>query len=92
VVNERRGRVREADTALFLGSIARLPISLDRNPDETTVLMLARRHRLTVYDASYLELAPRLDLPLASLDRGLRQAANACGVALFGEGDSSSPA
>lgn len=83
IMNERRGRLSEADTALFLNSVARFPVSLDRDPDETTVLMLARRHRLTVYDASYLELALRLGLPLASLDGDLRQAATACGVALL---------
>ena len=84
VVNERRGRLSEADTTLFLNSVARLPVALDRDPDGATVLMLARRHRLTVYDASYLELALRLGLPLASLDSELRQAATACGVALLG--------
>ena len=85
VINERRGRLSEADTTLFLNSVARLPVRLDRDPDGTTVLMLARRHRLTVYDASYLELALRRGLPLASLDGELRQAATACGVALLGE-------
>jgi predicted nucleic acid-binding protein len=85
VVNERRGRLSEADTALFLNSVARLPVNLDREPDGTTVLMLARRHRLTVYDSSYLELALRLGVPLASLDGELRQAATACGVALLDE-------
>lgn len=84
VANERRGRLSEADTALFLNSVAHLPVKLDRDPDGTTVLMLARCHRLTVYDASYLELALRLGLPLASLDGELRQAARACGVPLFG--------
>lgn len=49
--------------------------------------MLARRHKLTVYDASYLELAMRLGVPLASLDRELCAAAAACGVPLFGEAE-----
>jgi predicted nucleic acid-binding protein len=85
IVNERRGRLSEADTALFLNSVARLSVTLDRDPDEATILMLARRHRLTFYDASYLELALRLGVPLASLDGELCQAATACGVALLGE-------
>jgi predicted nucleic acid-binding protein len=83
VMNERRGRLDEGDTALFLSSVARFPVSLDRDPDEASLLMLARRHRLTVYDASYLELAQRLGLPLATLDRELRSAAGACGVPLL---------
>lgn len=44
----------------------------------------ADRHRPTLCDASYLELAQRLDLPLATLDQELRWAADAIGVPLFG--------
>ena len=47
-------------------------------------MTLARRHKLAVYDAAYLELAKRGGLPLATLDRGLEKAAIAEGVALFG--------
>ena len=84
LVNERRGRLTEAGTAVFLRDLGRLAISIDRSPDGTAVLTLARRHRLTVYDAAYLELAQREGLPLASLDGALRGAAAACGVALIG--------
>jgi predicted nucleic acid-binding protein len=52
IVNERRGRLGETDTALFLRPLARLPIVVDGTPEETAVLTLARRHGLTVYDAS----------------------------------------
>jgi predicted nucleic acid-binding protein len=48
------------------------------------LMALARKHRLTVYDAAYLELAKREALPLATLDRALERAAAAEGVALFG--------
>ena len=51
LIDERRGRLRETDTALFLRSLARLPIVVDRAPEEAAVLTLARRHGLTVYDA-----------------------------------------
>jgi predicted nucleic acid-binding protein len=44
---------------------------------------MARRHRITVYDAAYLELAARLMLPLATLDRELQRAAAAEGIPLF---------
>ena len=47
-------------------------------------MALARRRKLTVYDAAYLELAKREALPLATLDRDLQKAAIAEGVALFG--------
>ena len=75
VVNERRRRIAESDTARFLLNLSRLRIRLDRVPDEGAVLRLARTHRLSVYDAAYLELAQREGLPLATLDEDLRKAA-----------------
>jgi predicted nucleic acid-binding protein len=48
-------------------------------------LRLAERHKLTVYDAAYLELAQRRGLPLATLDSELRDAANTEGVILLGK-------
>ncbi len=50
----------------------------------TVVLQLADRFQLTLYDAAYLELAARRRLPLATLDRDLREAAAALGIALLG--------
>lgn len=71
VTSERRGRLTTAETATLLAMLERLPIRSDREPDSDAVLDLARRHRLTVYDAAYLELARRLAVPLATLDRRL---------------------
>lgn len=48
------------------------------------VLDLMRQHRLTAYDATYLALALRLGLPLATKDADLLAAAPAAGVPLFG--------
>ena len=48
-------------------------------------LALADEHRLTVYDAAYLELARRRGLPLATLDQALRDAGAAAGVVVLGE-------
>ncbi len=87
VVNERRRRIAEADTAAFLLNLSRLRIRVDRVPEEGAVLRLARTHRLSVYDAAYLELAQREGLPLATLDADLRKAAAGEGVALLGCGD-----
>jgi len=84
IVNERRGRITEADTAAFLLGLTRLGVMVDRAPEEAAVLALARTHRLTVYDASYLELAQREALPLATLDQPLRAAALAAGTSLVG--------
>jgi predicted nucleic acid-binding protein len=85
IVNERRGRLTEADVSAFLRGLSRLGVMVDREPDEDHVLMLARRHRLTVYDASYLELASRESLPLATLDADLATAAHREKLQLIGD-------
>jgi len=84
VLGERRGRLTERETARFLRDISRLAITIDSSPDEIQLLTLARRHRLTVYDAAYLDLARREALPLATLDEELATAARAEQVALIG--------
>lgn len=84
IVNERRKRITELQITRFLETLARLPIQLDFEPNEADVLSLARRHKLTVYDASYLELALRLSLPLATLDGELIAAARAENIKLIG--------
>ena len=86
LMNERRGRLDVAGTAKFLIDLGGLPIQIDREPDSGTTFALARAHRLTFYDAAYLELALRRDAPLATLDRRLAAAARAAAVRLLGEG------
>ena len=77
---ERRRRITQARAVEFLGILDELDIRVD--PDMPgrafrDVLPLAREQRLTTYDASYLELAMRLGLPLASKDTALIRAATA---------------
>ena len=63
------------------------PVAIDSETGKNAwneTLKLADRHQLTVYDATYLELALRLALPLATLDRELRKAAQAENVRLLG--------
>ena len=83
IVNERRGRLTDGDTAAFLRGLSRLGITVDRSPDEAAVLTLAHRHRLPVYGASYLEWAQRASIPLATLDLDLARAARAEQVPLL---------
>ena len=86
LVGERRNRIKPADTARFLAILEAFPITVD---DETVAhawsdtMHLARAHNLSSYDASYLELAIRLGLPLAAQDGKLKTAAQAMGVPLF---------
>jgi predicted nucleic acid-binding protein len=87
IVNERRRRIAESDTAAFLLNLSLLRLRADQSPDENAVLRLARSHRLSVYDAAYLELARREGLPLATLDADLRKAAASEGVSLVTRGN-----
>ena len=83
VVNERRKRIAESDTGVFLRDLAGLRVRVDREPVESVVLKLARTHGLSVYDASYLELAIREAIPLATLDAQPTAAARAEGSGLI---------
>jgi len=74
IVNERRRRIAESDTAAFLLNLSLLRLRADSRRRERRP-SLARSHRLSVYDAAYLELARREGLPLATLDGDLRKAA-----------------
>ncbi|HEX7389447.1 MAG TPA: type II toxin-antitoxin system VapC family toxin [Acidiphilium sp.] len=84
ITGGRRGRLTETDTTTFLRELSRFGIIIDHTPREAAILALARQHRLTVYDASYLELAQREALPLATLDTDLRKAAAALDITLLG--------
>jgi predicted nucleic acid-binding protein len=75
VISERRSRITADDSALFLEMLACYPIQMDQLGDEQAALRFARLYRLSFYDAAYLALAHRLQVPLATLDKALRAAA-----------------
>ena len=84
-VRSRRNTAAFRDSTL--ADLALLPIQVDAETDRQAwgaTLRLAARHRLTLYDAAYLELAQRRGLALATLDLELRAAAKAEGVPLLG--------
>ncbi len=83
---EAKGWVTEARSEVFLEMLK----GVDINPDMATfqqalsdTLQVARRYRLSAYDASYLELAMRTGLPLATLNEDLQKAAKKAGVKRF---------
>lgn len=79
----RRGRLTAGEADAALDRMLRLPLMTDGvggGEHLGEVLTLASRHDLTFYDATYLELARRHGLPLATLDRELVAAANAEGL------------
>jgi predicted nucleic acid-binding protein len=83
-----RGRITNDNRAGILADLEDLPILTDRETSDRAwheTLALAGKHHLTVYDATYLELALRLALPLATLDGDLRKAAHREGVTLLGQ-------
>lgn len=84
----RRGRHSSAFRDATLADLALLPINIDPDTDKyawNTTLRVATRHRLSMYDAAYLELAQRRGFPLATLDKELRAAARKEKVVLLGE-------
>jgi predicted nucleic acid-binding protein len=88
LVAERRRRISEAQAAQIQALVLALPISIVPEAPArvlSTVLALAREHGLSVYDGTYLDLAMREGVPLATLDRRLAEAAQRCGVPLLVE-------
>ena len=84
---ERNGRITPAQSDAFIADLGKLEIERDDEaPDRafTYLLALCRTHRLTSYDAIYLDLALRRNLPLATLDEDLRKTAKKAGVHLLG--------
>jgi predicted nucleic acid-binding protein len=84
---ERRRRVDARRRQRLGGFLRALPVILDTETAGqawTATLRLAERHRLTMYDAAYLELAQRRKLPLATLDEDLVKAAKALGTTVLG--------
>ncbi|MXY25803.1 MAG: type II toxin-antitoxin system VapC family toxin [Acidobacteria bacterium] len=76
---ERRGRMRADEVDECLRRIEELPVETDTKLNVGVSFALARAHRLSIYDATYLELALRADAPLATLDKTQAAAAVAEG-------------
>ncbi len=90
---QRRKRLDATQRQRLAGFLHDLPITLDHETANQAWLFttqLAEEFRLTIYDAAYLELAQRLNLPLATLDLELRAAATALNVPLLGKVDDGS--
>jgi predicted nucleic acid-binding protein len=86
LVASRRGRLTLMDAQRVAADLQALPIDVDQETHRRafgTVLELATRHGLSVYDAAYLELAQRRRLPLATFDALLRAACGAAGIAVI---------
>lgn len=80
LVNERRERLTNQETEKGLALIVAVSPADGGEATHHSILSLARNHRLTAYDAAYLELAIRTSSTLATLDNRLASAARAEGV------------
>ena len=83
----RRGRLPETKAPALIGALDRLRVDIDRGiaPEFLTqaTLTVGLAHRLSAYDASYLELAMRRGLPIATQDERLQRAAGAAGIQIL---------
>jgi predicted nucleic acid-binding protein len=83
VAAERKKRLSKADSVRFLALVTNLPITIVQESPErmlTEIVALARMQQLSTYDATYLDLAMREDIPLATMDKALLSAARRCRV------------
>jgi predicted nucleic acid-binding protein len=92
LVGERYGRISPASSKKFLAILSNFAIVVD---DETVAqawsdtISIARSNKLSSYDACYLEMAMRLGLPLATLDKQLRTTARKLGIEILSSGPGS---
>ena len=83
---ERFGRLTVEQRDAFLSILSSLAVEIEPGPLDHVIgnaMPLARKHRLTVYDASYLEMALRRRLPLATRDQELITAGESAGAELI---------
>ena len=85
----RRRFLTPAQASAFVEPLLSLPIDYESTTTERAlrdIRELASRAQLSAYDAAFVELASRLELPLATLDEGMRKGARRLGVELVAAG------
>lgn len=82
---ERRKRITEAQGRRFTQLLESLPIHISDSHLHSlwnNAVVVAREHGLSVYDGTYLDLAMREGIPLATRDKALKKAAIKLGIAI----------
>ncbi|BDC50098.1 twitching motility protein PilT [Bryobacterales bacterium F-183] len=79
----RKKRITSTHATAFLQAFSKLPLVLDDTCVVTDLFGISERYGLTAYDAAYLEVALRLKLPIATLDRRLSNAAFDAGLRVY---------
>jgi predicted nucleic acid-binding protein len=88
---ERRQIIQRGDIEKFFNDVERLDISVEPGGDIHEMLRIHRlgaQHALSIFDASYVDLALRRDVPLSTRDEPLASAALRAGARLFEPGRS----
>jgi len=83
---EDDGKFGESALTGFVYRLGQLHIELDAAAPsgvQLAVAAISREFKLTGYDAQYLELARRRNMPLATLDKDLRKASKKAGVPIY---------
>lgn len=86
LVGERRKRIRQPEVRRFIDLVKNLRVIEDGQAYANTlsnILPLGREHNLSAYDAAYLDVAVRRELPLATLDSALQRACTAAGIKAY---------
>jgi len=86
LVAERRKRLSQSDSSRFISLLLELPIIVEPESPErmlSEILALAREYKLSSYDASYLDLAMRKGLPIATTDKNIISAAKRSSVSIL---------
>ena len=86
LVAERQGRLTAAEREAAQSLLLDLPVVVDADTWARAMrdtIELASEQRLSLYDAAYLELSRRSNVPLATFDANLRRAAAAIGIVLL---------
>ena len=82
----RRGRISDSHRERAMAALRALPIREDAEGTSnvwTTVVDIADRFQLSIYDATYLELSARTGLPIATADKAMKAAALSMGRRLY---------
>lgn len=86
VLAEKHGKIKIADSTRFMELLLNLPVKIEEALNfnqASSILNISRQYHLTSYDATYLELALRKGIPLATQDHALRRASQKSGVRLI---------
>lgn len=83
IISERRNRITAEGSANLLIRLRRVPLRIIDIKDDLSILQLAREHRLSAYDATYLALAVIENVALVTLDKKLGAAAATAGLKSF---------